>query len=215
VVERSSVVTGVTSGLEMRRASGALVGLMPSPSSGPVLRHACLSALAATLGLVALLPLGAANAATAPPPYRTVPGEVLRPAPWRMPVSTEPLTGRFGDVSGLWSSTHTGLDFAAPSGTPIRSATAGVVVATGYDGAYGYRTVVRNPAGTMLWYCHQSDVDVHPGERVHRGEPIGAVGTTGNVTGAHLHLEVHPAGGAPVDPYATLIDHGVPLAGRA
>ena len=63
--------------------------------------------------------------------------------------------------------------------------------------------------GTEIWYCHQTSFAVSGGETVRAGELIGYVGSTGNVTGPHLHLEVRPGGGDPVDPYAALVVHGV------
>ncbi|HET6165279.1 MAG TPA: M23 family metallopeptidase [Marmoricola sp.] len=157
-------------------------------------------------------PGAAAPAVAEPlPAYRVVPGTVLHPLPprFRLPVVGYRLTGRFGDVSGLWASVHTGLDFAAPSGTPIRSVSAGRVVSTGYDGRYGNKTVVRLADGTELWYCHQSVVEVHVGQLVRAGQPIGEIGSTGNVTGPHLHLEVRPREDEPVDPLAWLQSHGL------
>lgn len=127
---------------------------------------------------------------------------------WELPVVGYELTGRFGDVSSLWSSYHTGLDFAAPTGTRIVSATRGVVTSAGWAGSYGNQTIVTLEDGTELWYCHQSRIDVSVGQVISRGEPIGAIGATGNVTGAHLHLEVRPGGAAPVDPYSALTEHG-------
>jgi murein DD-endopeptidase MepM/ murein hydrolase activator NlpD len=143
------------------------------------------------------------------PTYRLVRGLHFKTVPpqLELPVLHYRLTGRFGQVSGLWAHTHTGLDFAAPEGTPIRSVAAGVVVSTGYDGAYGNKTVVRLLDGTVLWYCHQDEIVVHPGERVSVGERVGYVGSTGNTTGPHLHLEVHPHGGPPVDPDSWLVEH--------
>jgi murein DD-endopeptidase MepM/ murein hydrolase activator NlpD len=149
-------------------------------------------------------------APAAAPSYRLVQGLHIktRPKPkYELPVQGYHLTGRFGQASGLWSHTHTGLDFAAPDGTSIRSVAAGVVVSTEYDGAYGNKTVVRLLDGTVLWYCHQSEFGVHPGERVAVGQRIGYVGSTGNTTGPHLHLEVHPHNGAPVDPDSWLREH--------
>lgn len=145
------------------------------------------------------------------PAYRVVPGIVLRPKPPTvvLPAAGYRLTGRFGDRSGLWSSMHTGLDFAAPSGTPLRSISGGVVVSAGYDGSYGNKTVVRLADGTELWYCHEDSVRVRPGESVRAGQIIGTIGSTGNVTGPHLHLEVRPAGGTPVDPLAWLRGRGL------
>ncbi len=137
---------------------------------------------------------------------------VIRRITWALPVSGYHLTGRFGDRSYLWSSgMHTGLDFAAPTGTQIRAIASGVVRGAGWAGAYGYRTVISLPGGGEAWYCHQSSVSVAPGQRVRAGQPIGAVGATGNVTGSHLHLELRPHGehGAPVDPYAVLVAHGL------
>ena len=133
----------------------------------------------------------------------------LRLNQWILPVSGYHLTARFGDYSGLWSHYHTGLDFAAPTGTTIHAVANGVVTSTGYDGAYGNKTVVTLEDGTELWYCHQTSYTVTVGQEVHAGDAIGFVGSTGNVTGPHLHLEVRPGGGDPVDPYAALVVHGL------
>jgi murein DD-endopeptidase MepM/ murein hydrolase activator NlpD len=130
-----------------------------------------------------------------------------KPAPWVLPVVGYHLTGRFGDVSGLWNSFHTGLDFAAPEGTEIHSIGPGVVISTAYDGAFGNKTVVELDDGTVLWYCHQNEFGVEPGQRVKPGDLIGYVGSTGNTTGPHLHLEVHPGGGDAIDPELWLPEH--------
>lgn len=127
---------------------------------------------------------------------------------WVTPLASYRLTATFGEY-GLWSSYHTGLDFAAPSGTPIRAVTNGVVTSASFDGAYGNKTVLTLEDGTELWFCHQSAFNVSVGDTVRTGEIIGYVGTTGHVTGAHLHLEVRPGGGDPVDPDAALRQHGV------
>ena len=131
-------------------------------------------------------------------------GEALRPLPDVLPVQGYELTGRFGDVSGLWSTVHTGLDFAAPYGTPIRSITEGPLVSTADDGAYGLKTLNPTDDGPLHRYCHQYDVDVTAGQRVEPGQQIGAIGTSGNTTGPHLHLEVHPHSGDAVDPEVAL-----------
>ena len=110
---------------------------------------------------------------------------------------------------GMWSSNHTGLDFAAPSGTPIVAVANGVITETGSAGAYGNQTIQTLADGTEIWYCHQTSIDVSPGETVTAGQQIGSVGSTGNTTGPHLHLEVRPGGGDPVDPYQALVFHGV------
>lgn len=128
---------------------------------------------------------------------------------WVVPVTGYHLTARFGQRSGLWSTVHTGLDFAGPSGTTIVSVAAGVVKSTGYEGAYGNRTIITLRDGTDIWYCHQSRIAVTVGQTVNAAETIGYTGSTGNVTGPHLHLEVHPNGGAAVDPEPVLRQHGV------
>jgi murein DD-endopeptidase MepM/ murein hydrolase activator NlpD len=130
---------------------------------------------------------------------------------WHLPVAAGVyhLPSRFGECSYLWSNCHTGLDFAAPTGTPILSVANGVVTETGYSGAYGNRTIVTLEDGTELWYCHQTSILVSVGETVRGGQQLGTVGSTGNVTGPHLHLEVHPGAGDAVDPYAALVVHGI------
>jgi murein DD-endopeptidase MepM/ murein hydrolase activator NlpD len=130
---------------------------------------------------------------------------------WVLPVAPGAyhLTARFGDYSSLWSHFHTGLDFAADTGTPIMAVAGGTITEIGYSGAYGNRTIEVLPDGTELWYCHQNDFGTTVGATVKPGQVIGYVGSTGNVTGPHLHLEVHPGGGDPVDPYTALVVHGL------
>ena len=123
----------------------------------------------------------------------------------RRPPSSPPGYGEYG----LWSSYHTGLDFNGNDGDPIKSIANGVVTFVGYDGAYGNKTIVTLEDGTEIWYCHQSAFNVSEGQTVRAGEIIGAVGSTGHVTGSHLHVEVRPGGGDPVDPYAAFVVHGV------
>ncbi|GAB7006108.1 hypothetical protein JCM18899A_35810 [Nocardioides sp. AN3] len=118
------------------------------------------------------------------------------------------LTAGFGDY-GLWAHLHTGLDFAAPTGTPIHAISNGVISSAQFDGAYGNKTVETLEDGTELWYCHQVQFNVTPGQQVHAGDVIGYVGSTGHVTGPHVHVEVRPGGGDPVDPKPWLIAHGL------
>ena len=128
---------------------------------------------------------------------------------WVLPTEGYHLTARFGQSSGLWSHNHTGLDFAAPTGTPIYAVANGVITETGWDGSYGYKTVETLPDGTEIWYAHQSAIEVTVGQKVIQSTEIGKVGSTGNVTGPHVHIEVRPGGGDPVDPYPAFIYHGV------
>jgi murein DD-endopeptidase MepM/ murein hydrolase activator NlpD len=130
---------------------------------------------------------------------------------WGLPIphGVYHLTARFGQCSGLWAHCHTGLDFAAPEGTPIHAIGNGTITDAGWSGAYGNRTVETLENGTDLWYAHQSEISVHKGQKVRAGQVIGLVGSTGNVTGPHVHIEVRPGGGDPVDPYQAMIAHGL------
>ena len=111
----------------------------------------------------------------------------------------------------LWSSGyHTGLDFAAPTGTLIKAVHSGTITQAGWSGSYGYKTVLTLDDGTEIWYAHQSSIGVSVGQKVATGDVIGRVGATGNVTGAHLHMEVHPGGSASgIDPVAWLRSKGL------
>lgn len=133
----------------------------------------------------------------------------IRENQWVLPLESYRISATFGASSYLWSSVHTGLDMSAPSGTAIRAIANGVITETGYDGSYGNKTVLTLEDGTDLWFCHQTTIDVSVGDTVRGGEVIGTVGSTGNSTGPHLHLEVRPGGGDPVDPFTALLEHGV------
>lgn len=133
----------------------------------------------------------------------------IRENQWVLPLESYRISATFGASSYLWSSVHTGLDMSAPSGTAIRAIANGVITETGYDGSYGNKTVLTLEDGTELWFCHQTSIDVSVGDTVRGGEVIGTVGSTGNSTGPHLHLEVRPGGSDPVDPFTALLEHGV------
>ncbi|MFD8996816.1 M23 family metallopeptidase [Streptomyces abikoensis] len=125
-----------------------------------------------------------------------------------LPVASYTLTAGFGQAGNMWSANHTGEDFAAPTGTPVKAVGGGTVTQAGWAGAYGYRVVLTLDDGTEVWYCHLSSMVVTSG-KVGTGTVIGRVGATGNVTGPHLHLEVRPGGGAPVDPLSWLRGRGL------
>ncbi|QKW08121.1 M23 family metallopeptidase [Streptomyces sp. NA04227] len=129
---------------------------------------------------------------------------------YSLPTSSYTLTSHFGDAGSMWSSGyHTGLDFAAPTGTPVKAVHSGTVKEAGWSGAYGYRTVLELEDGTEIWYCHQSSMSVSVGQQVTTGDVIGRVGSTGNSSGPHLHVEVHTPGGTGIDPLGWLQSKGL------
>ena len=104
------------------------------------------------------------------------------------------ITSRYGANSRIRKSTHTGLDIAATKGTPIKVVAAGTVIAASYDGSYGNLVKVDHGNGVETWYAHTSKMYVKVGEQVEAGDVIAAVGSTGNSTGPHLHLEIRVNG---------------------
>jgi murein DD-endopeptidase MepM/ murein hydrolase activator NlpD len=117
-----------------------------------------------------------------------------------LPLASYHLSAGFGLTGPLWEAQHGGQDFGASPGEQIVAIAAGTVTDVAYAGPYGLRTIVTLPDGTEIWYCHQTDASVYVGEHVDVVDPIGSVGSTGNSTGPHLHLEVRPDGGLPIDP---------------
>ena len=104
------------------------------------------------------------------------------------------ITSRFGSISRVRSGAHTGLDIAASTGTPIKAAAAGTVTFSGTKRAYGKMIVISHGNGIETYYGHCSKLYVEVGDKVSQGETIAAVGSTGNSTGPHLHLEIRVNG---------------------
>jgi murein DD-endopeptidase MepM/ murein hydrolase activator NlpD len=123
--------------------------------------------------------------------------------PFAMPVrGGVTQTSGFGyrrDPRGGGSRMHTGVDWAGPSGTPIYATADGIVTQAGRDGAYGNLVVIRHDFGIETYYAHLSSIAVRVGQRVSRGDRIGAMGSTGRSTGVHLHYEIR-VGGRPINP---------------
>ncbi len=100
------------------------------------------------------------------------------------------ISSRFGVRSSIRKSSHTGLDIATSAGTPIAAAASGTVTFSGYKGSFGNMLVISHGNGVQTYYCHCSKLYVSAGTQVSQGQKIAAVGSTGNSTGPHLHLEV-------------------------
>lgn len=140
-------------------------------------------------------------------------GEVPRtkgPTRWPLTIAGK-ITSLFGsrkDPTALvFSSTeaHPGLDISAPQGTPVVAAGDGVVVTSERKyGGYGNRVVIRHDNGMTSTYNHLVQRQVAVGERVVTGQAVGAVGTTGESTGPHLHFEILGADGKFVNPAAVV-----------
>ena len=89
---------------------------------------------------------------------------------------------------------HSGIDFAAPTGTPIHAAAGGVVVLAEYHPVWGNIVEVDHGNSLLSRYAHASRLNVAPGDLVKRGQKLAEVGSTGRSTGSHLHFEVHHQG---------------------
>ncbi|MBX7547307.1 M23 family metallopeptidase [Streptomyces sp. NPDC004232] len=133
--------------------------------------------------------------------------ERLRPK-FVLPVTQRGLSAYFGQAGVNWMSVHTGIDFPVSYGTTVMAATDGTVT-TKWNSAYGNMLILTAKDGTETWYCHLSSYQVPAGTSVKAGQPIAYSGNSGNSTGPHLHFEVHPAGGAAVDPLPWLRSHGL------
>ena len=128
---------------------------------------------------------------------------------WVTPVTGYTLTSGYGF---RWGKMHPAQDLAAPSGTPVRSMSTGRVVFAGWSNeGYGYMVKVKYWDGTVSWMAHNSRLLVSVGQAVVPGQTIAYSGNTGNSTGPHVHLEIHPGDGGAVAPRTWLAKRGVRL----
>lgn len=136
----------------------------------------------------------------------------------KTPISGVKITSGFGMRRHpllRYSKMHTGVDFGAPTGTPIRAAGSGIVDLAGRHGAYGNTIVLQHGPKYKTLYAHMSRLaaGIRSGVRVNQGQVIGYVGTTGRSTGPHLHYEVRVSD-RPVNPTAIRAAGGKQLAGK-
>lgn len=104
------------------------------------------------------------------------------------------ISSRFGSRSSSRSTAHTGLDIASPHGTSVVAIAGGTVTFAGYKGSYGNLVIINHGNGIESYYAHCSEIYVSVGQTVSQNSVISAVGSTGNSTGAHLHLEIRQNG---------------------
>ncbi|WP_189220688.1 MULTISPECIES: M23 family metallopeptidase [Streptomyces] len=164
---------------------------------------------------------GVAVAGTAVPAAaaKAVPAAATEKAvSWVTPVEDYTLSAGYAQAGSMWTSTHSGQDFAVPSGTPVLAAHGGTVVKAGGNGAgdgpaYGNAVVIKHSNGTYSQYAHLSRIDVKAGQVVGTGQRIALSGNTGNSSGPHLHFEIRTTAnyGSAVDPVAFLRGVGITL----
>jgi murein DD-endopeptidase MepM/ murein hydrolase activator NlpD len=167
--------------------------------------------------IVATAPLGSENYE---PLLQPVAGQMVSPdlpplpgAEAFLPNATPSFDGFIWPARGVlssgygwrWGRMHRGIDIAAPIGTPVHAAAAGVVEFSAWNsGGYGNMIDIRHPDGTVTRYAHLSRSLVRAGQQVEQGDQIALVGSTGYSTGPHLHFEVHLPNQGTVNPIAYL-----------
>jgi murein DD-endopeptidase MepM/ murein hydrolase activator NlpD len=133
----------------------------------------------------------------------------------REPKTVVPTNGRLSSTFGSrWGTKHYGIDLAAPLGTPIVSATDGVVLEAGRASGYGNAIYIQDTEGFVHVYGHMRYWNVEEGQVVRAGEQIAKVGNEGRSTGPHLHWEVRQGGegyGRPLDPQDWLLERGIDI----
>ncbi|MFF1904043.1 peptidoglycan DD-metalloendopeptidase family protein [Kitasatospora sp. NPDC058218] len=150
----------------------------------------------------------------AAPAATQAPAAVAATSGYVAPVANPKLGTAYGVAGSMWSSGHhTGADFVASTGTPLRAIAAGTVVKAGNGGAYGNEVEIKLADGKYAQYAHLSSIGVKVGQAVTAGQQIGLSGATGNVTGPHLHFEIRTGSeyGSDIDPIAYLRAHGVSI----
>jgi hypothetical protein len=140
-----------------------------------------------------------------PPKPKVEKPKIVAPVPdWKQNITSG--VGPRESPGGIGSTNHAGIDIGVPSGTPVQAAKAGKVVFAGDGGGYGNLVVVDHGDGTFTKYAHLSKINVQEGQSLEAGDVLGAVGSTGNSTGPHLHFEVRRGSvdGQILDPVAFL-----------
>ena len=128
----------------------------------------------------------------------------------RAPQIAKPAMGTMTSPFGpRWGTFHNGIDIANAIGTPILAVLDGTVIDSGPASGFGNWIRVKHEDGTITVYGHMATLDVKVGDKVTAGQKIAGMGSEGFSTGSHLHFEVHPNGGGPIDPQSWLSQHGI------
>lgn len=125
---------------------------------------------------------------------------------WVKPLDNAVFTSPFGH---RWGKLHAGQDYAAPEGTPLKSMGTGTVIGAGPMGGYGTYIDIEYTDGSVSRYGHLSSVSATVGQDVAPGDVVARSGNSGTSTGPHLHVEIHPDGGEPIDPAGWLAERGI------
>ena len=148
------------------------------------------------------------SAIAASPPPATPDEHVRTPASSPSSGFIWPVRGTLVSPYGQrWGRLHSGIDIAAPAGTPIAASASGQVVYAGSMSGYGLIVVIQHAGGIATAYAHNSSIAVSVGQSVGQGQTIASVGCSGHCFGDHVHFEIR-VGGGPGQP------HGIPLASR-
>lgn len=127
-------------------------------------------------------------------------------AGWVRPLASGSLTSGFGF---RWGRMHSGVDYGASVGTPLRAMGDGTVVGAGPMSGYGVYIDVEYADGTVSRYGHLSSVAASVGQQVAAGDTVAYSGNSGRSTGPHLHVEIRPGGGEPINPTGWLTERGI------
>jgi murein DD-endopeptidase MepM/ murein hydrolase activator NlpD len=150
--------------------------------------------------------------------YYNEKGQSLRKTVLRSPLSFARVTSHFGrrfhPISRVYREHH-GVDYGAPTGTPVSAIADGTVVRAGWNGGYGNFVQLRHAGGLASCYGHLSryGAGIKAGRSVRQGQTVGYVGSTGFSTGPHLHFEVR-RGGSPVNPLKVIPPRAEPVPAR-
>ena len=125
---------------------------------------------------------------------------------WIMPIKGAHKTSGFGQ---RWGRLHAGNDFGCSVGQPLMAMSKGTVTYAGQMSGYGNIVKIEYWDGTESYFGHMNAIGATVGDEVLPGDVVGQCGNTGRSTGPHLHLEIHPSGGGPVDPTPWLIEKGL------